>query len=170
MTIGLARRIPNPRFLCLYAPLQYTPEEVIRPDSSLGLPYLYAALAAAGFEVSLLDTSIGRPDRDRLADTFYRRTPLPEISPDHFRIGMTPERILEEVEDFDVVAVSSIFTQQTSRCLEIGRLVKQAYPDKILIAGGVNARSLKSVFFDHGYDVVFVSESEKPLVAFASFL
>ena len=41
----LERRIANPRFLCLYAPLQYTPEEVIRPDSSMGLPYLHGALA-----------------------------------------------------------------------------------------------------------------------------
>jgi anaerobic magnesium-protoporphyrin IX monomethyl ester cyclase len=167
---ALERRIANPRFLCLYAPLQYTPEEVIRPDSSLGLPYLHGALTAAGFEAGLLDASIGRPDRDELADTFYRRTPLPDISPDHFRVGMTHERILEEVRDYDVIAVSSIFTQQTARCFEISRLVKEAFPEKIMIAGGVNARSLRSHFFDSGYDAIFLSESEKPIVAFAHYL
>lgn len=166
----LERRIANPRFLCLYAPLQYTPEEVIRPDSSMGLPYLHGALAAAGFEVSLLDASIGRPERDELADTFYRRTPLPQISPDHFRIGMTHERLLEEIRDYDVIAVSSIFTQQTSRCFEVSRLVKEHFPEKIMIAGGVNARSLREHFFDNGYDAVFITESEKPIVAFANYL
>src|SRR5439155_25928113 len=41
---------------------------------------------------------------------------------------------------------------------------------KILVAGGVNARSLKKQFFASGYDVIFNSEAEKPLVAFARYL
>ncbi|MEU9123223.1 radical SAM protein [Streptomyces sp. NPDC048506] len=166
----LDRRLRDPRFLCMYAPLQYYPDEVYRPDCSLALPYLHAALRAAGFDADLLDTSIGRPGRDDLADTFYRQTMVPEIGSGMFRIGMTPERILEEVEPFDVIAVSSIFTQQTARCLEISQLIKSAFPEKIMVAGGVNARSLKDLFFDSGYDVIFLSEGEKPLVAFAEYL
>ena len=168
----LDRIIRNPRFLCLYAPLQFETSayEAIRPDSSLGLLYLDAALAAAGFDSDILDTSTGRPGKDRLEDTFYRRTPLPEISENFFRLGMSSQRILEEVADYDVIAVSSIFTQQTSRCLEISRLIKQTYPEKILVAGGVNARSLKEVFFDNGYDAVFLSEGEKSIVAWAQHL
>lgn len=166
----LEQRIQDPRFLCVYAPLQYYPDEVHRPDSSLGLPYIHGALAAAGFDVDLLDTSIGRPGVDNLADTFYRRTPVPEIDPDLYRIGMSAERILEEVEPFDVIAVSSIFTQQTARAIEIAQLVKSVYPEKILVVGGVNARSLRPYFFDRGYDVIFLSEGEKSIVAFAEYL
>ncbi|WKE69210.1 B12-binding domain-containing radical SAM protein [Streptomyces sp. WP-1] len=166
----LTRRIGEPRILCLYATLQYYPDEVCRPDSSLGLIYLHSALRQAGFQADLLDASIGRPGRDDLSDTFYRRTPLPEVAPDLFRIGMTPERILEEVEPFDVIAISSIFTQQTGRCIEIAQLVKSVYPEKILVAGGVNARSLKDYFLDRGFDAIFLSEGEKSLVAFAEFL
>ncbi|MFE6311716.1 B12-binding domain-containing radical SAM protein [Streptomyces rochei] len=166
----LDRRVPDPRILCLYAPLQYYPDEVCRPDSSLGLPYVHAALAAAGFDVDLLDTSIGRPGRDKLEDTFYRRTPVPEIDPDLFRIGMTPERILEEIKPYDIIAISSIFTQQTARCIEIAQLVKKAYPEKIMVAGGVNARSLQPYFFDRGFDVIFLSEGEKSLVSFVEYL
>jgi anaerobic magnesium-protoporphyrin IX monomethyl ester cyclase len=166
----LERRIPNPRVLCMYAPLQYYPHEVCRPDSSLGLIYLHASLRSAGFETDLLDASIGRPGKDPLANTFYRRTPASESDPGLFRIGMTPERILEEVEPFDIVAVSSIFTQQTARCIELSRLVKRAFPEKIMVAGGVNARSLKQYFFDNGYDVIFLSEGEKPLAAFAEYI
>lgn len=166
----LDRRIREPQILCLYATLQYYPDEVCRPDSSLGLPYVHAALQGAGFDVALLDASIGRPGHDDLADTFYRRVPLPEIGPEMFRIGMTPERILEEIEPFDVIAISSIFTQQTARCIEIAQLVKSVYPEKVMVAGGVNARSLKSYFFDHGFDVVFNSEGEKSLVLFAQYL
>jgi anaerobic magnesium-protoporphyrin IX monomethyl ester cyclase len=166
----LNHQIPNPRMMFMYAPLQYYPHEVCRPDSSLGLIYLHAALAAAGVETRLLDASIGNPERDDLADTFYRRTPLPEIDPELFRIGMAPERILEEVEPYDIVAVSSIFTQQTARCIEIARLVKSTFPEKIMVAGGVNARSLKEAFFDNGYDVIFLSEGEKSLTAFAEHI
>ena len=165
-----ARRIRDPRFLCVFPPLQYTTDELIRPDGTLGPAYLDAALTAAGFESDLLDMSIGRPDRDRLEDTFYRTTPLPEVSEDMVRVGLSPERILEEVRDYDVIAVTSIFTQQTSRCFEIAQLIKSRYPDKLMLAGGVNARSLKDHFFDHGYDVVCLSEGEKPLVDFARFL
>lgn len=160
------RRIRNPRFLLAFPPQQYAPEEAVRPDGTLALPYLDAALTAAGFESDILDMSIGR-DADRLEDTFFRKEPLDN---GYVRIGMSPQRILEEVRDYDVVALTSIFTQQTSRCFEVARLVKQAYPEKILIAGGVNARSLKRHFFEHGFDVVFTSEGEKAIVDFARFL
>lgn len=163
----LARRhIRGPRFLLAFPPQQLAAGELVRPDGTLALPYLAAALEGAGYQADILDMSIGT-DADRLEDTFYRLEPLtPELS----RIGMTDERILEEVASYDVVAVTSIFTQQTSRCLALARLIKSAFPEKILIAGGGNARSLKEHFFSHGYDAVFLSESERAIVEFAGFL
>jgi anaerobic magnesium-protoporphyrin IX monomethyl ester cyclase len=162
----LHRRIKDPRFLLVFPPLQYATGEMVRPDGTLGLPYLDAALTRAGFLSAILDTSVGT-SQDRLEDTFHRQVPLSE----HLvRIGLSAERILEEVRDFDVVAVTSIFTQQTSRCFEIAELVKQAYPDKLLIAGGVNARSLREHFFDHGFDIVFLSEAETSIVQLAHAL
>lgn len=160
------RRIKDPRFLLAFPPLQFAADEMVRPDGTLALPYLDAALTAAGFHSQILDMSVGTP-KDRLEETFYRRVPLPG---NLFRIGMSTERILEEVRDFDVIAITSIFTQQTSRCFEVSQLIKRAYPDKLLVAGGVNARSLKEHFFDHGFDAVFLSEGEKPIVQFAHFL
>lgn len=160
------RRIAHPRFLLAFPPQQYATEEVVRPDGTLALPYLDAALTEAGFESTILDMSIGT-DADRLEDTFYNKQSLAN---GYVRVGMSPERILEEVRHYDVIALTSIFTQQTSRCFEVAQLVKRAYPEKILIAGGVNARSLKRHFFDHGFDVVFTSESERSLVAFARWL
>jgi len=160
------RRIKNPRFLLAFPPQQYTSVEVMRPDGTLALPYLDAALTAAGFESTILDMSIGTA-ADRLEDTFFRHRALDS---GYIRIGMSPERILAEVRDYDVIALTSIFTQQTSRCFEVGRLIKQAHPEKIVIAGGVNARALKEHFFANGFDVVFTSEGEQPLVAFARWL
>jgi radical SAM superfamily enzyme YgiQ (UPF0313 family) len=163
-------RFREPSFLCCYPPLQYTTDELIRPDGTLALPYLDSALSAAGFHSSILDMSIGRPGTDRLENTFYRAVPLPDVSADMVRIGMSDERILEEVRDYDVIAVTSIFTQQTSRCLHLGKLIKSAFPSKILVAGGVNARALREHFLDNGYDVICMSEGEKPIVALAHYL
>jgi anaerobic magnesium-protoporphyrin IX monomethyl ester cyclase len=160
------RRIKDPSFLCVFPPLQYAAGELVRPDGTLGLPYLDAALSRAGFHSQILDMSVGTP-QDRLEDTFYRQVAL---SDDLVRIGLSPERILEELRPFHVIAVTSIFTQQTSRCFEVAELVKRAYPDKLLIAGGVNARSLREQFLDHGFDVVFLSEGEASIVQLAHAL
>ena len=162
----LRRRIKDPRFLLVFPPLQFAAGEMIRPDGTLALAYLDAALTTAGFASRILDMSIGTA-QDRLEDTFYRTTTL---ASGMVRVGMSPERILEEVRDIDVVAVTSIFTQQTSRCFEVSDLIRQAYPDKLLIAGGVNARSLTRHFLDHGFDAVFLSEGERAIVDFARLL
>ncbi|MBL7132107.1 MAG: B12-binding domain-containing radical SAM protein [Candidatus Omnitrophica bacterium] len=159
-------KIKNPKFLLVYPPQQFEKKEIIRPEGTLSLPYLAASLAEAGFHSQILDACVGTA-KDKLEEVFYREKP---ISDDLVRVGMPEERIVEEIRDFDVIAVTSIFTQQTSRCLEIGELVKKFYPEKLLIAGGVNARNLKDHFFSRGYDVIFTSEGEKPIVEFAKFL
>lgn len=146
--------------------MQFSIGEMIRPDGTLALPYLAASLNRAGFRAEILDMSVGSND-DSLEETFYREE---KISDQFVRVGMTRDRILEEVRDYDVIGLTSIFTQQTSRCFEVSRLIKENFPNKILIAGGVNARSLKHHFFDHGFGVVFLSESEAPIVQFARFL
>jgi radical SAM superfamily enzyme YgiQ (UPF0313 family) len=160
------RRIDDPRFLLAFPPMQFTIGEMIRPDGTLALPYLAASLERAGVRADILDMSVGGPG-DTLEETFYREE---RLSDRFVRVGMTSERILQEVEGYDVVGITSIFTQQTSRCFEISRLIKAHFPEKILIAGGVNARSLRHHFFDHGFDVVFLSEGEIPIVQFARHL
>lgn len=159
-------KIKNPKFLLVLPPLQFRTEEMIRPDGSLALAYLDAALTNAGFHSQILDMSVGMPD-DSLEDTFYKKK---EISPVLSRIGMSRERIIEEASNFDVIAVTSIFTQQTSRCFEISILIKDTFPGKILLAGGCNARTIKEHFFKNGFDFVFLSEGERAIVEFANYL
>lgn len=158
--------LKNPRFLLVFPPLQYGRDELVRPDGTLALPYLDAALSAAGFESRILDASVGS-DEDPLAETFYRATPLTNGL---VRIGMSETRLLAEMRDADVIAVTSNFTQQTSRCFEIAALVRRHYPEKTLIAGGINARNLRPQFFARGFDVIFISEAEKAIVSFAHAL
>ena len=150
----------------VFPPLQFAGNEMVRPDGTLALPYLDACLTQAGFESNILDMSIGT-SKDKLEDTFYKQEVL---NSKLNRVGMNHQRILEEVKPFDVIAITSIFTQQTSRVFEISNLIKGAYPEKILITGGVNARSLKEHFFDNGFDFICITEGERSIVALAQFL
>jgi radical SAM superfamily enzyme YgiQ (UPF0313 family) len=91
-----------------------------------------------------LDCTVGGKD-DSLETTFFRNEPLPSGL---VRIGMSPEAILEKAAKFDVVGVSSIFTPQSTMVLDLIRLIKTEFPEKLIVAGGVNARSLRPRFFD----------------------
>jgi radical SAM superfamily enzyme YgiQ (UPF0313 family) len=77
------------------------------------------------------------------------------------------ERMASKIADFVVIGVSSIFTTQTSMVLELTRFVKNFYPQKLVIAGGVNARNMRGRFFDNGVDIILLSEAENTIVEIA---
>lgn len=156
----------EPRFLLMYSALQFAPQDTVKPDGSLSLPYVAGALRDAGFEVRILDASVGA-DGDALVDTFYKPTPL---ASGLIRIGMSPERIAQEIADYDVIGISSIFTVQTTMVLELIQLVKNVDPAKLVITGGVNARYLMDRFFASGADIICLSEAEKTVVQIGNTL
>lgn len=161
-----AIRHAHPRFLLLYSPLQFGEGEIAKPDGSLSLAYVAGALREAGYEVKILDCSVGE-DIDDLQETFFRSTPLPSGL---YRVGLSPEKIAERMADYDVIGISSIFCPQTAMVLEIVRLAKQLDPEKLVVAGGVNARSLRSMFFRSGVDVIALSEAEGTIIQIAEAL
>ena len=161
-----AYRSSNPRFMFMYSALQFGPEEMAKPDGSLSLPYLAGAVRRAGYDVKILDVSVGDKD-DPLEDSFFKPTLLPSGL---IRCGMDPELIERKIADFDVIGVSSIFTTQTSMVLDLIRLAKRSNPGKLVMAGGVNARNLRKRFFDAGADIIVLSEAEGIVVQIAEAL
>ena len=158
-----AIRCREPRTLLLYSPLQFMPGETTKPDGSLGLVYLAGAVRRAGYDVRILDCSVG-DEHNTLEETFFRQTRMPSGL---FRIGLAPEAILAAVEDWDIIGVSSVFTTQSTGVLETVRLIRRTFPEKLIIAGGVNARSLRRRFFDSGVDIIALSEAEETIVEIA---
>ena len=158
-----AIRCREPRTLLLYSPLQFAPGETTKPDGSLSLVYLAGALRRAGYEVKILDCAVG-DDSHKLDETFFRVTPL---SSGLFRIGLAPEAILAAAEAWDIIGISSIFTTQSKLVLDTVHRIKTAFPNKLILAGGVNARSLRQRFFDSGVDIVALSEAEDTVVEIA---
>ena len=142
--------------LLLYPPEQAWPGMMIKPNGSLAYPYLGAALRNIGVEVYVYDACVGN-ENDNLDDFFKKSKLLPSGM---VQTGVTDQRILEMVVNYDVIGITSIFSQQETQVLRCARLIKTHFPEKKIFSGGVNAKSRPQQFFDAGVDMIFTSESE----------
>ena len=155
--MNLVTSTKKPKFLLIYSPQRQDPRfGAVKPEGSLGLAYLAGALRDNNYEVTILDGCVGN-EKHSLRETFYRQTTLPNGM---IRAGLSPEEIVAEVVEFDVIGISAIFTAQTTMVVEILRAITQAYPEKLILLGGINARSQQSLFFDAGASIICLSESE----------
>ncbi len=150
----------------MYSPLQFAPGEQAKPDGSLSLTYLSSALRNAGYDVKLLDVSVGN-EKDTLETGFFNTT---HLDSGLIRAGISHERIAEEVAEADVIGISSIFTPQTKMVFELSNLVKKIDPNKLVISGGTNARNLRDRFFANGVDIIALSEAEITILELAEWV
>jgi radical SAM superfamily enzyme YgiQ (UPF0313 family) len=158
---AILKNVKDIKVTLLYPPNQTLEGYMCKPNGSLAYPNLAGALIHDGYQVEVFDACVGN-EKDDLDEVFYRPTTLPSGL---LRTGVSDERILEEVRDSQVVGLTSIFTAQENMVLETVRLIKKAYPEKLIVAGGVNARNRLGPFFGAGVDVVFLSEAERTLLA-----
>jgi len=149
----------------LYPPQQTNPNVECKPEGALAYPSLGAALLNAGHEVSIFDACVGNK-KDSL-EVFYSSTKLPSGLN---RTGVSEGRILEEVADCDIVGITSIFTAQETMALECAKLIHKAFPKKVLVSGGTNAKSRYKKFLSSGFDIVCLSEAEKTIVQIADMI
>jgi hypothetical protein len=80
---------------------------------------------------------------------------------------MSADAIAKKIEPYDVVGISSIFTAQTSRVIEMVKLVKAVAREKLVVVGGGNARHLSTRFFEAGADIICMSEGETSITRLA---
>ena len=153
------KQINHPQVTLLYPPNQSWPGWMCKPNGSLAYPNLGGALIEAGIEVKVFDACVGK-EEDDLEEMFYTSTELPSGM---LRTGVSDKRILEEIANSDVIGLTSIFTDQEAMVLSTSNLIKTAYPEKLIVAGGVNARNRIDNFLASGVDVICLSEAEKTL-------
>ena len=157
----------EPSILLMYSPQRFDRRfGAVKPEGSLGLIYLAGALRSNDYSVKVLDCSVGNDDHS-LEETFFRQTPLGNGMT---RVGLSIEEIIRQSRDFDVIGISSIFTAQTSMVREVVSSIRQAYPEKLILIGGVNARAQKELFLNNGADIVFLGESERTILEICSLL
>lgn len=163
----LIKNTKNPRFLLMYSPQRHDPKYgAVKPEASLGNLYLAAALRENSFDVDILDCCIGGKHHT-MEEAFNRVTELPK---GRVRVGLAPETIIKEAKEFDVIGMSSIFTPQTYMVEETVRILLEAYPEKLIIMGGINARTQMKRFFDAGAHLICLSESERTIVEIGNVL
>lgn len=158
-SITKIEKMKTPKGLLIYPPNQLMDVETPRPDGSLNLLYLAAALEAKGVQTDILDCSVGTAEQT-LEDTFYRR-----IRQENglIRIGMQFDEIAEYVKKrgYDFIGINSNFTPQTKMAFETARVIKEMNPTIKIYTGGVNARALKERFLQTGYfDAICLTEGE----------
>lgn len=164
---SLVKNIKDPKFLLLYSPQRHDLKlGAVKPEASLGNLYLAASLRENSFEVDVLDCCIGGKNHD-IKEAFYNVVDLPD---GRVRVGLSIETILREVERFDVIGISSIFTPQTYMVEDLVRSIARAFPEKLIIMGGINARTQMKKFFNAGADLICTSEAEKTIVAIGNIL
>ena len=156
----------NIKILLLYPPEQSWPNTMVKPNGSLAYPYLGGALRNIDVEVDVYDACVGNDD-DNLDDFFHKTT---KLTNGMTKAGVSDARILEVVNDYDAIGITSIFSQQETQVLSCARLIKKHYPNKLLFSGGVNAKSRSSNFFDAGFDIICTSESESTIQQIAKIL
>lgn len=157
---GISGKRIDPSFLLMYPPMAFWPEDSAKPDGSLGLLYLAGALRSHGYDVEIMDAVVGPPGAS-LADTFYKTE---RLSDGRVRIGMTLAEILAAVRDFDVVGLTNLYTAQAPPAAEVVTGIKAAYPEKLVMVGGTNARHMAGWFLQAGADLVFLSEAESSIL------
>lgn len=174
----------NTKVTLLYPPDQSWSGTMCKPNGSLAYPYLAGALRDNGINVNIFDACVGN-EKDDLNKIFYKSTKLLNYNIFHLylvflyilqvllclkkhkfgmiRTGVSDKRILDEIKDSDIVGLTSIFSSQEFMVLYIAKLIKQKYPNKLIVVGGVNARNRYSKFLDNYVDIVCMGESEYAL-------
>ena len=102
----------EPKVLLLYPPEQRWPGFMVKPNGSLAYPMLGGALKEINCHVEVYDACIGNDDDD--IEQFYKTTKLPSGL---LRTGVSDNRILEAVKDFDIIGITSIFSSQETMVL-----------------------------------------------------
>src|SRR5262245_33685394 len=113
------------RVLLLYPPNQSFPGTMCKPNGSLAYPHLGGALRHHGIDVDVYDACVGN-EFDDLDEVFYN-SPT-ELPSGLLRTGVKDERILDEVAGYDIVGITSIFTEQETMVLRTARLIRAAFP------------------------------------------
>ena len=154
------------KVLLLYPPEQQWAGCIVKPNGSLAYPYLGGALRDIGVEAYVYDATVGDKN-DNTDDFFGKPTKLPSGK---LRTGVTDERILEVASNYDIIGITSIFSQQEAMALHCAKIIKKKFPNKVLFSGGVNAKSRSSNFFKAGFDIICTSESESTIQQIAKIL
>lgn len=142
----------NYKCLLIYAPSQLMEIEIPKPDGSVGLLYLAAALEKNSITTDILDANT--------EETLFRFVPQENGL---IKVGMSFDEIANYVKNgnYNIVGINSNFTSQTRMVIETAKTIKNLNKEIKVYVGGTNARAIYKRFLNTKYfDGVCLTEGE----------
>ncbi|MFA5184676.1 MAG: radical SAM protein [Patescibacteria group bacterium] len=127
----------------------YEKYETRRAGCPLGLEFLAAELVAKGFNLIFIDACLSN---------YNQLTPQNDGT---IRYGLTDIQLKEVLKQFkpDLVGITNLFSNQAGNVLATARLVRESYPDALIVEGGGHATgAAEEVLSDGPVDIVVRGE------------
>jgi radical SAM superfamily enzyme YgiQ (UPF0313 family) len=134
-----------------------------RPSPPLGLAYIAGAVEKQGFHVTVIDCVAEAPDHYFLFDDYE----------DILALGIGFEEMFDKLDtDYDLIGMSCMFSNNWLINRYLLNLLKQHYPEAVVIIGGEHASPIPEYCLNDcdGLDIVVTGEGEETISELAMLL
>ena len=121
----------------------------------LGIAYIAAVLRNGGMEVAILDCYA--------EDRFHVR---PSVDPGWQELGLSDDRIIEHLDAFkpELIGITIPFSCQHYVAIAIARIIKERFPNVIIVAGGNHVSAVPDQIDRTIFDYLVIGEGEYALL------
>jgi anaerobic magnesium-protoporphyrin IX monomethyl ester cyclase len=146
--------------ICLIRPSIVVPShnQATMLTPPLGLAYIAGSLNDAEHDVQFIDA---------VGDGIDDKHPFKD---DCFIFGLTPSQTVNKISsDVNIIGIAFGFSFEWPYCRDLTKLIRQRFPNALLIAGGEHATAEpEQVLLDSEVDLVVLGEGEETIVEVAS--
>jgi len=144
------------RILLFYPPVTVRGDDSTTPGiiAPLGLANIAAYLEREGYSVAI-------------CDVLAEGSKTLKRGKNYLRVGLSEKSIIERIEYYkpDIVGISSMFTAFAPDSHKLAEIVKNVFPQTLVIFGGSHASVLpEGVLADKNVDLVVIGEGEETLL------
>ncbi|MFH1063141.1 MAG: radical SAM protein [Candidatus Omnitrophota bacterium] len=152
--------MPKPKNIILInPPWVFAHERDIILSQNLGLAYLAAYLTKYGHQVRIIDA---------LAEGLSHKLKVKGRYQTFLQVGLNYQQIVDQIlADTDIIGISAPFTNNAKIVKQLAKQIKQAFPDKRIVLGGVYPSLTPEDAFCPEIDYYIIGEGEIPLLELA---
>ncbi len=148
------------KIILINPPWVFAHERDIILSQNLGLAYLAAYLTEHGHQVRIIDA---------LADGVRTRIKVKGKYQTFLQVGLTYQQIADQITpDTDIIGISAPFTNNAKIVKQLASKIKQVFPNKLIVMGGVYPSLTPVDAFCPEIDYYIIGEGEIPLLELAS--
>lgn len=140
-------------------PWVFAHERDIILSQNLGLAYLAAYLTKYGHQVRIIDA---------LAEGLSNKLKVKGSYQNFLQVGLNYQQIVDQIPaDIDIIGISAPFTNNAKTVKQLAKQIKQAFPNKRIVLGGVYPSLTPDDAYCPEIDYYIIGEGEVPLLELA---